>query len=414
MTSSTPGLTGREWRAILSLGSVFFLRMLGLFLVLPVLSPYASELPGTSPLLIGLAVGAFPLSQTLLQVPFGWASDRLGRRPVIVAGLVLFAMGALMAAWATTIWTLIGGLFLQGSGAIASVLIALLADLTRSGSRTRAMAGVGGSVGLALGLGLVGGPLVASAWGVPLIFELMAGLTVGAIAVVLLAVPVPERESHREEVQLSTDRVGTVARNGALWRLNGGIFLLNGTLRALFVVLPFLLYRTVSPERVWLVYLGVVGISGVVMFPTVFLAERRGYLPQVALASVAVLVAGLVGMVWVPGGLWLVLLALGGYFVGFSLLEALLPSAVTRSVPRSDRGTAVGLFNMSQYLGAFAGSLLGGLFLEEVAGATTPRGTGVLFGLMASVMVLWSLCLEGGAVFETSVEPTGRSGVDRL
>jgi len=400
MGSSGSGLTGGEWRSILSLGGVFFLRMLGLFLILPVLSPHASELPGATPILIGLAMGAFPLSQTLLQVPFGWASDRWGRKPVLVAGLLLFALGALVAAGARTIQALIGGLFLQGAGAIASVVIALLADLTRSGVRTRAMAGVGGSIGLALGLGLVGGPLLASARGVPAIFELMAWLALAAVVVVLFVVPSPERQHHRREVQLSLDRVAKVVRNGALWRLNGGIFLLNGTLRALFVVLPFLLYRIVDPDRVWLIYLGVLGISGLVMFPTVFLAERRGYLRQVALGSVAVMVVGLVLMVRMTSGVIVLLGALGCYFVGFSLLEALLPSAVTRTVPSRDRGTAVGLFNLSQYLGAFGGSLLGGLFLRGERGVTVPHLSGVLFLLLAGLVTAWSFTLERGAAFD--------------
>lgn len=385
-------LTGREWRSIAALCGVFFLRMLGLFLVLPVLSPYASSLEGSTPILIGLAVGAFPLTQTLLQIPFGWFSDVFGRKHIIVAGLLLFIAGSLIAAGASSIYGLIVGFCLQGAGAIGSVVVALLADLTRDEVRTRAMAMIGGAVGLALGLGFVGGPLIASVWNVPTLFVIIGVLAVLAIPTVLFVVPDPERKDDASKLSLTN--LFDVLGDSSLWRLHTGVFSANASLRALFVVVPFFLASTAAQEEEWLVYLGVLLVSGFVMFPTIFIAEKKGHIREALLGSVVVLIGGLIVFMFISSNLTGLLLGLTLFFIGFSLIEAILPSLVTRLAGENDRGTAMGVFNMSQYLGAFLGSLYGGFFLKDTQSTAIPYAIPWMFGGLILLLIVWMVFLK--------------------
>lgn len=395
MSDSSPSLTPGEWRSIGALCGVFFLRMLGLFLVLPILSPYASSLEGSTPILIGLAVGAFPLTQTLLQVPFGWFSDYFGRKPIIVFGLLLFTAGSTLAAVASTIHVLIVGFFIQGAGAIGSVVVALLADLTRDEVRTRAMAMIGGSVGLALGIGFVSGPLLASYWSVPALFVLIAVLSLLAIPTVLLLVPSPERGSQDDSTGLSLVKLKDVLTDKGLWRLHTGIFTANATLRALFVVVPFFLASALAEDREWLVYLLVLVVSGIVMFPTIFIAERKGKIRDTLFASVGVLGLGLLTFPVAGTQLTGLLLGLTLFFIGFSLIEAILPSLVTQLSGENNRGTAMGIFNMSQYLGAFVGSLYGGIFLQGSGDTTQPWAITWMFTGLLVLLGTWSFYLLG-------------------
>lgn len=396
---SSTSFTAGEIRSVAGLCSVFFLRMLGLFLVLPVLSPHAGSLHGAKPILIGLAVGAFPLTQTILQVPFGWISDQVGRKPVIVAGLLMFALGSFVAAWATTIFGLIGGLALQGAGAIGSVVVALIGDLTRDSVRTRAMAMIGGTVGLALGIGFIGGPLIASVWNVPALFVVIAVLSLIAIPALIYLVPNGDPDSlGNDETVLQVGRLLDVLSNRDLWRMNVGIFTANASLRSLFVVIPFLLTAVISPQYEWLVYAVVLLISGVVMFPTIFLAERRGLIQFVLFGSIGFIVIGLllfpIGYVYLSG----LLISLTLYFIGFSLIEAILPSQVTRLAGESERGTAMGVFNMMQYLGAFVGSMYGGIFLQSGASGAKPFGIPVMIAGLLLLFVLWALFIASGTL----------------
>lgn len=391
MKAKRTQLNRQEWRAVGALSGVFFLRMLGIFLVLPVLSPYASHMKGASPLLVGLAFGAFPLLQTAFQVPFGWMSDRFGRKPIIAVALCMFTAGSLWASFAHSILELIGAMALQGSGAVAAVILALVADLTRPEVRTRAMAVIGSSIGLAFGVGFVCGPLLAGHFGVASIFEIMAALTPIAMLVVLFVVPTPEKHEHHDEAEVSAGGFKAVLTNPDLLRMNTGIFVLNGTLRGLFLAAPFLLSTLVQKQHEWLVYLGALLVSGVVMVPAIIFAERDGYMKEALYFSLLSLGLGL--LLFTSGGRSLTWfsVAIGLYFIGFSLLEAIMPSLETRLAPAENRGTAVGLFNMSQYLGSFGGALLGGAFLRRgSAGISLGQSYWVLFVILACSVAVWA------------------------
>ncbi|MFB6356296.1 MAG: MFS transporter [bacterium] len=362
--SETSSITRSEWTSIGSLCGVFGLRMLGLFMVLPVLSPYADSLPGASPTLIGLAMGAFPLTQALFQIPFGSASDRWGRKPVLTVALLLFALGNVAAALASNIYYLILALALQGTGATASVIVAFIADLTRDIVRTRAMSMIGAAVGLAFGLGFIAGPLMAGTLGIQSIFYTVAGLSILAIGFIYFIVPTPKSPVHHEETQLTWSRLRNVLGNTELWTVHSGIFVLNTSLRALFVVVPFIMMQFVPQSGSWKFYLPALIISGLVMFPTIFLAERNGYVMEATYGSTLILILGLGSFLGFRYSFWGIMVSITLYFIGFSLLEAILPSLVTKISESRDRGTAVGIFNMSQYSGSFVGGIIGGTFLE--------------------------------------------------
>jgi len=392
MKTERTRLNRQEWWAVGTLSGVFFLRMLGIFLVLPVLGPYASKLQGATPLLVGLAYGAFPLLQTVFQVPFGWMSDHIGRKPMIALALGLFTAGSVWAAFAHSIWMLIGAMALQGSGAVAAVILALVADLTRPEVRTRSMAMIGSSIGLAFGVGFVGGPLLAGHLGVASIFGLLAVVTPLALLVVLFVVPTPDELPHRDEVGGSAGGFRHVITDPDLLRMDSGIFMLNGTLRGLFLVAPFLLSTLVEQQHEWLVYLGALLIAGVVMVPTIIFAERDGYMKEALYFSLLSLGAGL--LLFTGGGrsiTWF-FAAISLYFIGFSLLEAIMPSMLTRLAPSNDRGKATGVYNMSQYLGSFGGALLGAAFLsgDEAKAIAVGSHYGLLFLLLTGVVAIWA------------------------
>ncbi len=373
-----------ELRASASLAGIFGLRMLGLFLLLPVLALYARDLPGATPLIVGLAVGAYGLTQALLQIPFGLASDRLGRKPVIALGLVLFAAGSVMAAMADTALGLVLGRALQGAGAIAAAVIALVADLTRDETRTRAMAVIGMTIGASFSVSLVLGPTLAHWLGVPGIFALTAGLAVVGIGLLYLVVPTPAGRSHHRDAQVTPSMVREVVADPTLLRLDFGIFALHLILTALFVVVPPMLVDEagLATSRQWLIYLPVLLVSFAVMAPLVFLGEAHRRMQPVFLGAIVVLAAALLLLAWTPHGLWGIGVSLAAFFAAFNILEASLPSLVSKAAPAAARGTAVGAYNVSEFFGAFLGGTLGG----AVAGAFGPEW---VFELGAVLALVW-------------------------
>jgi MFS family permease len=374
-----------EVRAGAGLAGVFGLRMLGLFFILPVFAVHAPLIEGGNDLtLVGIALGAYGLAQGILQIPFGIASDRWGRKPVLYAGLAVFAAGSFLGAAATDIWTVIGARALQGAGAISSVAMALAADLTREQHRTKVMAMIGSTIGLMFALSLVGAPLLYQAIGMGGLFALNGVLCFAAMAIVKYQVPDPQAPARDKPAG---------ARRGALsadlLRLNAGIFILHIVLYAMFVVVPPLLVRAglALPEH-WKFYLPVVLASFVVMVPAILYADRRSQAKPVLVGAVALLL----GVEALLGGVDAGIAGLAGlmlaFFAAFNILEAMLPSLVSRLAPVEARGMAIGVYNTTQTLGVFFGGLLGGWVASRF-------GTTAVFGVCTALVVIWLLLALG-------------------
>jgi len=370
-----------ELRAGASLAAVFGLRMLGLFFVLPVFAVHAPKLAGGDNLtLVGLALGAYGLSQGILQIPFGMASDRLGRKPVLYVGLLVFAAGSFLGATATDIWTAIAARTLQGAGAVNSVAMALAADLTREQHRTKIMAMIGSTIGLMFAVSLVGAPTLYEAIGMGGLFALTGVLALLGVGVVWWQVPTPgPAAAPQPEARGGSPRI----LDPELLRLNAGIFILHVVLYAMFVVVPPLLVAEGLPlPRHWTLYLPVVLVSFVLMLPPILYADRRDRAKPVLLGAVALLLGAeaLLGTLRVGvAGLAALMLA---FFVAFNILEALLPSLVSRLAPAGRRGLAIGFYNTTQTLGVFFGGLLGGWVARH-------HGATAVFVLCAALVLLW-------------------------
>jgi predicted MFS family arabinose efflux permease len=366
-------MTSAERRASAGLAGIFALRMLGLFLILPVFAIQAREVPGATPLLIGIAIGAYGLTQALLQIPFGMLSDRIGRKPVILGGLILFVIGSVVAALADDIYGVIIGRLLQGSGAIAAAIMALTADLTREAVRTRAMAGIGISIALSFALALVLGPIVAHWGGLEGLFWFIAVLACAGILILLLVVPNPIRSSlHRDAEPVASQFRGVLA-DGELRRLDLGIFTLHLTMTSLFLVAPlFLQAQGLAPVDHWQVYLPVLLLSIVAMIPLIIQAEGRGRMKLVFLGTLVALVLGLLGLNFLGHGILAIAFWLFILITIFNLLEAILPSMVSKVAPAGVKGTAMGVYSTSQFTGAFLGGLVGGLIHQYWGAEAVP------------------------------------------
>jgi MFS family permease len=375
-------MTPSEVRAGASLAGVYGLRMLGLFIILPVFAVHAAQLKGgDSLMLVGVALGAYGLAQGILQIPFGMASDQWGRKPVLYAGLLVFAAGSFLGITADDIWTVIAARILQGAGAISSVAMALAADLTREQHRTKIMAMIGSMIGLMFALSLVGAPLLYRWIGMPGLFALTGVLSLAAMWVVRTQVPDPPPIAHAAARGGGTVLAGIL--DPELLRLNAGIFVLHVVLYAMFVVVPLQLVQAgLELTEHWKLYLPVVLASFVLMIPAILYADRRNRPKPVLLGAVALLlvVEATLGA-GTPTLLALAVLMLG-FFVAFNVLEAMLPSLVSRIAPAHGRGVAIGVYNTTQTLGVFFGGLLGGW----VAGHYGAPG---VYFVCAALAVLW-------------------------
>lgn len=373
-----------ERRAAISLALVYATRMLGLFMILPVFALYADQLLHVTPLLVGIAIGIYGLTQAMLQIPFGAWSDKIGRKPVIITGLVIFAAGSILAALSDSIYGVIAGRALQGAGAIAAAIMALASDLTRDEHRTKVMAIIGASIGASFMLALVLGPVLNAWFGVKGIFWLTSLLAGVAVLIVAFVIPTPSKVVIDQAVGLAG--IKNALQNAQLLRLDLGVFILHMALTAIFVVVPLILrdqYK-IEPVNHWQVYLGVLVASLVLLVPTIMLAEK--YQLNKAFFLLAILVCG-VGQLMMSSGqlsFLVFLLAMLAYFWGFNFLEASLPSMVSKFCSPQVKGVSMGVFSSSQFLGAFVGGASAGLLL-------TKFGENAVF-LFASIMfLLWFL-----------------------
>ncbi|MDR3086878.1 MAG: MFS transporter [Azoarcus sp.] len=365
-----------ERRVGMSLAAIFALRMLGLFLILPVFAVHARSIPGgDDAVLVGLALGAYGLTQACLQIAFGAASDRYGRKPVILFGLALFVLGSVVAALAADIYMVIAGRVLQGAGAISAAVTALAADLTREQHRTKVMAMIGSSIGLMFALSMVAAPLLYDAIGMSGIFWFITALAVGAMALVVWVVP-----SAPGEQMMPRDRRGAIKHilfHGPLMRLNFGVFVLHLIQMMMWVTLPTVLDtllgssagaitgRPPTAEH-WKVYLPAVLLSFVAMVPAVIAAERSGRFKLVFSGAVALFALVQLGRLYAwTGGVWLVGVWLTFFFVAFNILEAMQPSLISRIVQPAVKGMALGVYNTLQSVGIFIGGAAGGWLVRH-------------------------------------------------
>lgn len=392
-------MTPAELRASASLALIFALRMLGLFLVLPVFALEARHYAGgDDPAMVGLALGLYGLTQAVFQLPLGIASDRFGRKKVIVLGLLVFAVGSLVAALADSLLGLMWGRALQGAGAVSAAVTALLADLTRQSVRTKAMAMVGGSIALMFSVALVISPLLAAWAGLPGIFGLTLALTLAAIAAIVWVVP-PEPAQRSD---LPRGRFADLLQHADLLRLNAGVFVLHTVQMAMWVAVPTLLVQAgLLKAAHWQVYLPTVLLSFVAL-GGLFRLERKGQLRAALLLSIALVLLVQLGL-WLAASLgaqpalWLLALALLVFFVGFNMLEATQPSLISRMAPDNLRGAALGAYNTLQSLGLFAGGAIGGLLARHATMQT-------VFMATSALCVLWLL-------ISWPLQPVGRHSV---
>lgn len=383
MSVKQQGLTPLELKAGSSIALIYGIRMLGLFMILPVFSIFAESLTNTTPLLIGIALGIYGLTQGLLQIPFGMLSDKVGRKPVIAAGLIIFAIGSVVAAYSETIYGVIAGRALQGAGAIAAALMALAADLSREEHRVKIMSLIGVNIGAAFAIAMVMGPIIYTWVGMKGIFLLTAVLAVFAILVLVKVVPKASSLSFHRDAQLEPSQVSSIFTNSQLIRLDIGIFILHAVLMATFIVVPLMLQDAglASLQHGWL-YAPVFFTSILLMIPFIILAEAKRRMKQVFTGAVFVLAISLMLLLLSDNSLTMIALALGLFFTAFNLLEASLPSLVAKISPADRKGTAMGVYSSSQFLGAFAGGVIGGFAYGE-------GGIMLLFSLCIALVVVW-------------------------
>ncbi len=386
-------MSRQELKAVLAIALLYVIRMLGLFMVLPVLPLIGPDYVGGTPMAIGLALGIYGLSQAILQIPLGLLSDRFGRKPVIYAGLTVFVVGSVVAAFATSIEVIILGRLLQGCGAISSSLLALVADVTRTENRTKAMAIVGISIGSSFGISLVLGPLISGTFGLSGVFGITALAGVAGIFVLALAVPTPTVMSYPSNGRLALDKLRGVLLDANLMKTTLGVFMLHYLLMSAFLVFPEVLERAgFAPAEHYQIYFWLLLVTFIAMGPFMWLSEKPGfgrYLMLLMIVAFAVSQYMLANVVTTM----LIIAMMGLFFMAFNLLEVILPAFVSRIVHAGERGTAMGVYSSCQFFGAFMGGLVGGWLLEK-------WDISMLVYVNASFCVLWFLVALGLNGFE--------------
>lgn len=379
-------MTPVERRASIGLAGIYGLRMLGLFIILPVFALYAGRLPGgDSQTLVGVALGAYGLTQSILQIPAGWLSDRYGRKPVIYAGLLLFAIGSFIAASAGDIYWVIAGRVVQGAGAINAAVMALTADLTREEHRTKAMAMIGITIGISFSVSMVLSPLLYQAIGVPGMFALIGVLAVLAMAVVAWVIPNPAITRFHSDTEASRKKIYSVLRNKELLRLDFGIFSLHAILMSVFMQVPSILNAGgLEVSHHWQVYLPVMLAAFVLMVPPIIIAEKKAMMKQVFVGAIALAAIAQIALLLLHYSVWGVAASLLIFFASFNVLEATLPSLISRIAPLDAKGTAMGIYSSVQFFGAFFGAAVGGFLMQHFGG-------NAVFVFATGLLLLWLL-----------------------
>ena len=400
-----------ELRATAGLASIYGLRMFGMFIILPVFAFYAEHLPGgNNYTLVGVALGAYGLTQAILQIPFGWLSDRIGRKPVIYIGLILFAMGSFIAASADDIYWVIFGRIIQGAGAISAAVMALTADLTREEHRTKAMAAIGMTIGTVFALSLIIAPGLNRLIGVPGIFAMTGILALLAMIVVYKIIPNPLISRFHSDTEASAGRFSNVLHNPELLRLNFGVFTLHATLMALWLVVPLSLRDAgLAVDHHWQIYLPVLLISMALIVPAIIYAEKKVKLKPVFVVAVSVLLASQGLLALMLDSIWGMATALLVFFTAFNLLEASLPSLISKIAPVDAKGTAIGVYSSIQFLGAFTGATAGGYLYGHHGGPSLFAFCGVLLALW----LVFAITMKAPAAVRTKMYHVKKMETDK-
>lgn len=386
---SVSGLNRIEKKAAFSLASVFGVRMLGLFMILPVFAIYGEQLTGYSPLWLGLAIGAYGLTQALLQIPMGILSDKYGRKPIILAGLVVFLIGSVIAALSTSIQGVVIGRAIQGMGAIASAILALAADLSREEQRPKVMATIGMFIGLSFTFAMILGPIVADAFGLSGLFWFTGFLTILAMLMIQFMVPYSVSKAPRGDNVALPNQITKLIKDPQLSRLNWGVFILHMALTACFVTLPKQFVASgLALDNHWQLYLPTLLGSFFLMVPFMIIAMKKQQEKPMFSAAVALLSVALFLLWLLPTGLWSLVFSVVLFFTAFNYLEATMPSMLSRLAPAGVKGSAMGVYSSSQFLGAFAGGIVGGFVASRF-------GEQSIFLVMALLCLMWLLLSFG-------------------
>ena len=382
------GLSKIEKKVAFSLASVFGLRMMGLFMIMPVFALYGQHLTGFSPLWVGIAIGAYGLTQALLQIPMGILSDKFGRKPIILIGLLMFAIGSLIAASADSIYMVVFGRAVQGMGAIAAAVLALASDLTRDEQRTKVMAIIGMCIGFSFALALLVGPIVAEHLGLHGIFLITAAFALLGMVIVQFFVPTPVTHAPKGDTSAAPAKLKAMLKNPQLIRLDAGIFILHLTLTAVFVALPFVLVQAGFPkEQHWKLYFPTFIGAFFLMVPLIIIGVKKKNTKATFQVSLLIMLVAL-SILAISGQFWAIAVAILLFFTAFNYLEASLPSLIAKFCPVGDKGSAMGVYSTSQFLGAFCGGMMGGSMYQFVG------STGVfIFALV--LVAIWLLLSLG-------------------
>lgn len=391
----------QEWYTAGSLSAVYAVRMLGLFMILPVFALYTESIIDATPLLIGVAIGIYGLTQATFQIPLGLLSDRIGRKPVIVAGLLVFAVGSVIAASTENIWVIIAGRAIQGMGAVAAATMALAADLTREQNRAKVMSVIGMTIGMSFMLAMIIGPLINEWAGMSGIFWVTAVLAVAGILLILFAVPQPKKQSLHRDAGINSGYLRSALKNRALWRMNIGVFILHMIMTANFSVLPLIFQDSLgmAGSEHWKIYLPVFLGSFLFSIPLIIIAEKYRKIRSLFLISILAIIIAQFGMAFGRADTSILMAVFLCFFIGFNFLEAVQPSLVAKYSDVNTKGTAMGVFSTAQFSGIFAGGLAGGL-VQSHYGYT---GVFLLGAAMAWLWIFVALTLPKPRFYTASI-----------